>query len=224
MEKNLNKVIGIIILDYEFDKTREIGEISTKWRVKEVQTGNDIELTDVLELYIIEIPKAKRILEKEPKNELAQWMMFMDNPNKEEVSRIEQENDDIKKAMDELRQMCNDEELQRLAWYEEKWEHDEASRKAREREEEEERKKFQEEKQTLQKQIEKMQEEKGRMQEEKGRMQEEKGRMQEEKRKIQQESRKEEKIIIAKNLKNKKIDIETIIEATGLTKEEILKL
>ncbi len=236
--KKLNKVIGIIILDYEFDKTREIEEISTKWRVKEVQAGNDIELTDVLELYIIEIPKAKRILEKEPENKLAQWMMFMDNPNKEEVSRIEEENDDIKKAMDELRQMCNDEELQRLAWYEEKWEHDEASRKAREREEEEKRQKFQEEKEILENQIKKMQEEKGRMQEEKGRIQEEKGRIQEEKGRIQeekgriqeekiriqQESRKEEKTIIARNLKNKKIDIETIIQVTGLTKEEIQKL
>ena len=157
--------------------------------------------------------------------------MFMDNPNKEEVSRIEEENDDIKKAMDELRQMCNDEELQRLAWYEEKWEHDEASRKAREREEEEKRQKFQEEKEILENQIKKMQEEKGRMQEEKGRIQEEKGRIQEEKGRIQeekiriqQESRKEEKTIIARNLKNKKIDIETIIQVTGLTKEEIQKL
>ena len=185
----------------------------------------------MLELYIIEIPKAKRILEKEPENELAQWMMFMDNPNKEEVSKIEEENDDIKKAMDELRQMCNDEELQRLAWYEEKWEHDEASRKAREREEKEEKKKFQKAKEKLQEEKGKLQEEKGKLQEEKGKLQEEKEKLQEEKgkiqekrRKVEQESKKQEKKLIAKNLKDTKIDIETIIKVTGLTKHEIEKL
>lgn len=35
----LNKVIGIVILDYEFSKTKEIESISTKWKVKEVLTG-----------------------------------------------------------------------------------------------------------------------------------------------------------------------------------------
>ena len=67
----LNKVIGIIIIDYNLEKTKEIEKLSTKWKVKEVSTGKEIELTDVLELYIIEIPKARKILKKEPKNELA---------------------------------------------------------------------------------------------------------------------------------------------------------
>ncbi len=83
---------------------------------------------------------------------------------------------------------------------------------------------MQEEKGRMQEEKGRMQEEKGRIQEEKGRIQEEKGRIQEEKIRIQQESRKEEKTIIARNLKNKKIDIETIIQVTGLTKEEIQKL
>lgn len=116
----LNKVIGIIILDYEFQKTKEIENISTKWKVKEVLTGKEIELTDVLELYIIEIPKAKKILEKDPYNEVAQWMMFLDDPNKEEVSKIMLENKEIKQAMNELEEMSEDEELRRLAELKEK--------------------------------------------------------------------------------------------------------
>jgi len=46
-----------------------------------------IELTDILELYTIEIPKAREILEKEPKNEIAQWMVFLNTPNQKKVSR-----------------------------------------------------------------------------------------------------------------------------------------
>lgn len=118
--RKLNKVIGIIILDYEFEKTKEIENISTKWKVKEVLTGKEIELTDVLELYIIEIPKARRILDKEPQNELAQWMIFLDDPNEKEVSRIMSENKEIKKAMRELEEMSEDEELRRLAELKEK--------------------------------------------------------------------------------------------------------
>lgn len=118
--KKLNKVIGIIILDYEFERTKEIESISTKWKVKEVLTGKELELTDVLELYILEIPKARKILEKEIDNELAQWMAFLDDPNKEEVSKIMENNQEIKKAMNELEEMSEDEELRRLAELREK--------------------------------------------------------------------------------------------------------
>lgn len=129
--RKLNKVIGIIILDYEFEKTKEIESISTKWKVKEVLTGKEIELTDVLELYIIEIPKARKILDKEPQNELAQWMIFLDDPNEKEVSRIMSENKEIKKAMKELKEMSEDEELRRLAELKEKAIKDEKSAKYR---------------------------------------------------------------------------------------------
>lgn len=116
----LNKVIGIIILDYEFEKTKEIESISTKWKVKEVLTGKEIELTDVLELYIIEIPKARKILRKEPENALAQWVMFLNDPNESEVSRIMKENNKIKEAMNELEKLSKDDELRRLAELREK--------------------------------------------------------------------------------------------------------
>lgn len=116
----INKVIGIIIIDYEFDKTREVEDLSTKWKIREVNTGKEIELTDVFELYIIEIPKAKRILEKDKNNKLAQWMLFLNDPNEKEVSKIMNENKEIKEAMNELEEMSKDEELRRVAELREK--------------------------------------------------------------------------------------------------------
>lgn len=116
----LNKVIGIIIIDYELEKTKEVQKLSTKWKIREVSTGKQIELTDVFELYIIEIPKARRILKEEPKNELAQWVMFINDPNESEVSKIMEDNKEIKEAMNELEKISEDEELRRVAELREK--------------------------------------------------------------------------------------------------------
>ena len=118
--EKLNKVIGIIIIDYELEKTREIQNLSTKWKIREVSTGKQIELTDVFELYIIEIPKARKILKKEPKNELAQWVMFINDPNESEVSKIMKDNKEIEEAMNELEKISKDKELRRVAELREK--------------------------------------------------------------------------------------------------------
>ncbi len=116
----LNKVIGIIIIDYPLEKTKEIKQLSTKWKIREVTTGKEIELTDVLELYIIELPKVREIIKKEPKNKLAQWVMFLNNPNEREVTRIMEENEEIKEAMGELEEISKDEQLRRIAELKEK--------------------------------------------------------------------------------------------------------
>lgn len=168
----LNKVISIIILDYKFEKTKEIQSIHTKWKIKETLSGKEIELTDKLELHIIEIPKAKEALEKDSKNELAQWMMFLDNPNKKEVLEIMEENKEIKKAMNELEELSEDYELRRIAELKEKAIRDENYIKVR----------------------------------------------------FTEDGKKEGKKEIAKNMKNKNLSIELIIELTGLSKEEIEEL
>ena len=170
--KKINKVIGIIIIDYEFEKTKEIENLSTKWKVKEVTTCKQIELTDVLELYIIEIPKAKKILQKDANNKLAQWMMFLNNPNEKEVSKIMNENKEIKEAMEELEEMSKDEELRRVAELREKAIKDEANIREHARE----------------------------------------------------EGIRENQLKVAKKMKEKNMDIDTIIEITGLKEEEIEKI
>jgi len=172
----INKVIGIIIIDYEFNKTRKIEDLSTKWKIREVSKGEEIELTDVFELYIIELPKAKRILEKDASNKLAQWMLFLNNPNEKEVAKIMNENKEIKEAMNELEEMSKDKELRRVAELREKAIRDEKNGLRHARED------------GLREGIERNNRE------------------------------------VAKKMKEKHIQIETIVEITKLTKEEIENL
>ena len=120
--RNLNKVIGIIIIiDYNFEKTKEIERMSTKWKIKEVTTGKEIELTDMLELYIIEISKVKRALEKNPEDKLAQWIQFLDNPNEKGVlKKVMEKNKEIKEAMEDLERLSKIKKLRRIAELKEK--------------------------------------------------------------------------------------------------------
>ena len=84
-------------------------------------------MTEDLELRIIEIPKAEKILKKDKYNKIAQWLLFLDNPNTEGVEEIMKENEEVKKANTVLYQMSEDEKLQRLAELREKWDLDERS-------------------------------------------------------------------------------------------------
>ena len=59
-------------------------------------------MTDYFEIIIIEIPKVVKAYKKTPNDEVLQWMLFLDNPEKEEVTRIMEENKDIKEAKEEL--------------------------------------------------------------------------------------------------------------------------
>ena len=72
-------------------------------------------LTDKLEIVIIELPKAKRIYERDMKNPISHWMMFLDEPNKKEVGEIMSYNEEIKKAIEELERVSGNEELERIA-------------------------------------------------------------------------------------------------------------
>ena len=85
----------------------------------ETEEGKKI-LTNKLELYIIEIPKANRILEKESNNKIAQWVSFIDNPNTERVEKIVKNNKEVKKAREVLYGKSKDEELERLAFLKER--------------------------------------------------------------------------------------------------------
>ena len=111
--EKLNKVISIIIVGYKLKKTEKIKDIMTKWKIKE-DKGGKLVLTDDFEMYIIELQKAKEILEKEPNNKLAQWMCFFDNPEKEEVKEIMKTNKEIEEAMKKLEEINSDEELKRI--------------------------------------------------------------------------------------------------------------
>ena len=110
----LRKTISIIIVDSEMPNLKEIQKAHTKWQIRE-EENSTIVLTSYLEFHIIEVPKAIKEYAKSPQDTVLQWMMFLDNPNKEEVTKIMEKNEDIKEAKEELNQLSKDEVLRRIA-------------------------------------------------------------------------------------------------------------
>lgn len=126
--EQLHKTISIIILDHEIKELKGIEELDTKWQIRDNKTGKRL-LTDFLEIIIVEIPKARRLYQENGQNKICQWMMFFDNPNKEELKEIMEENEKIKEAVEELTGMSKDEELRILAELREKGRRDEYARR-----------------------------------------------------------------------------------------------
>lgn len=110
----LRKTISIIIIDSELPSFKEIGKAHTKWQIRE-EENQMVVLTSYLEFHIIELPKAIKEYERNPQDEVLQWMMFLENPKKEEVAKIMEENKDIKAAKEELDEISKDDILRRMA-------------------------------------------------------------------------------------------------------------
>ena len=111
---DLRKTISIIILDDDFKLTKNLERPQTTWRIRESEATHLV-LTDYFEIIIIEIPKVVKAYQKTPNDEVLQWMLFLDNPEKEEVVRIMEENKDIKEAKEELERISQDDILRRKA-------------------------------------------------------------------------------------------------------------
>ena len=109
---DLRKTISIIILDDDFKLTKNLERPQTTWRIRESEATHLV-LTDYFEIIIIEIPKVVKAYQRTPNDEVLQWMLFLDNPEKEEVSRIMEENKDIKEAKEELDRISQDDLLRR---------------------------------------------------------------------------------------------------------------
>ena len=122
-------------------------------------------LTEDLEMHFIQIPKCK---ESDIKTKLDRWVQFIENISEKGVNIAMKENEEIRKANEELEYLTGDAEERRLAELREKAIRDEIT--------------------NLNGAI------------------------------------RENKLEIAKKMKEKNIEIESIIEITGLTKEEIEKL
>ena len=115
----LNKTISIVILDHEIEEMKGFEELGIKWQIRDNFTGKQV-LTENFEMVIIEIPKAIRVYERDKENPISQWMMFLNNPNKSEVSQIMKENKEVKFAYEELEKVSGDEKLRRIAELREK--------------------------------------------------------------------------------------------------------
>ena len=53
----------------------------TTWRIQENEATHLV-MTDYFEIIIIEIPKVVKEYKKTPNDEVLQWMLFLDNPEK----------------------------------------------------------------------------------------------------------------------------------------------
>ena len=77
-------------------------------------------LTNKFEIHILELEKVKEEYKKNKENKKAQWLLFLDDPETEEVKEIMEKNEDVKEAVIEVRKLSQDEQLQREAELREK--------------------------------------------------------------------------------------------------------
>ena len=80
----------------------------------------NILLTDKLEIHFIQLTKFMKEARKEEDKELWNWLTFICNKNEEEVREIMEENEEIKKANEQLEYLTGDEAVRRLAFLREK--------------------------------------------------------------------------------------------------------
>ena len=112
----LQRTIVILIANFELDNLKEIPKFHTKWQIREEEYRKII-LTNTLEIHILELPKLKRQIEKnkgKKKTKIDLWSMFLLNP--ENIGDDDmKENEDIKKAKEELEKIKQSEKDLRLA-------------------------------------------------------------------------------------------------------------
>ena len=107
----LKPSISILIAAYELNQLKDISNYHTIWNIREKNFPNLI-LTNNIEMHILEIPKIKN--DEILKDELAQWLKFIENPGNKEVEKFMSENKFFKQAKEELAYLSGDPDFQRL--------------------------------------------------------------------------------------------------------------
>jgi predicted transposase/invertase (TIGR01784 family) len=119
--KDLKRTITIGLINYELKELEDIEEMHTIWNFREQEHKEKV-LTYLQELHIIEMPKAEKEYKRNPGNKLAQWIMFILNPNGMEVMSIMSENEEIKETSDKLEGISENEHLRKKMEMLERWE------------------------------------------------------------------------------------------------------
>ena len=97
----LKRTICINILNFKYLKTKKF---HSGYRLKEIYSNE--ELTDVVEIHFIEIPKLEEGTDE--KDMLVNWVEFLKDPESEKVRNLEMNIEEIRQAKDELIRMSND--------------------------------------------------------------------------------------------------------------------
>ena len=79
--EKLKRCIVILITNYDLETLEIIPEYATKWKIREEKYPKLV-LTNVLELYIISLNKAKKSINNK-QEELYNWLQFINNPEEE---------------------------------------------------------------------------------------------------------------------------------------------
>lgn len=105
------RTIAILIANFKIDKLKDIEKYHTKWKIIETEISHKV-LTEKFEIDIIELPKAKKLLEKnknkKENQKLLLWLKFLINPESVGVAEMD-ENEEVKKAQEELEKLKQDE-------------------------------------------------------------------------------------------------------------------
>ena len=113
------RVVIIAIVDFEIDITKELRRMETIWNIREKEKTEKV-LTDLLEIRIINLRRVREAYQQDKENKKNQWVMFLEDPNSKEVKEIMEKNEDVKKAIITVKEMSEDEKMERLAELREK--------------------------------------------------------------------------------------------------------
>ena len=115
----VKKVVLFAIIDFELEKTKDIKEMETVWKLRETKNHQKI-LTQEIEIHIIEIKKAREMYKNNKNNKKAWWILFLEDPNSKEVNRIMKNNKGVRDAVVKVMELSEDEKMERLAFLREK--------------------------------------------------------------------------------------------------------
>ena len=107
----LEKTIVILIADFNIKGLEEV-EYHSTWKIIETNSVKKLILTDKFELDIIELSKIKG--RENEKDQLLDWLIFLENPESERVTRKMKENENLKEAVEKLDRISEDEKMQRI--------------------------------------------------------------------------------------------------------------
>lgn len=105
--KSLKRTVCINILNFKYLKTESFHSV---YRLKERQTNE--ELTDVIEMHFIEVPKLP--VDSDETDMLVAWVEFLKDPESEKVRHLELNVKELREAKDELIKMSNNEEQREM--------------------------------------------------------------------------------------------------------------
>lgn len=112
----MRKTIVILIAAFNIDNLKGIEESQTRYKIMDEKHKKI--LTDVLELDIIELSKAKKEIEKgtfQSFGNLEKWIQFFINPLEGGDSKMEEMPEELKKAYEELQRLNANETEREIA-------------------------------------------------------------------------------------------------------------